>query len=55
MILFIVFLPLAAAIIAGLGQRAIGAPASKLLTTGALFVAAMLAGMALHRALPAKS
>jgi NADH-quinone oxidoreductase subunit L len=38
----IVFLPLLAAIIAGLGQRAIGAFASKILTTGALFTSCAL-------------
>jgi NADH-quinone oxidoreductase subunit L len=41
-ILFIVFLPLLAAIIAGLGGRVIGKTAAKLVTTGALFVAALL-------------
>jgi NADH-quinone oxidoreductase subunit L len=35
----IVFLPLLAAIVAGLGQRWIGAKAAKLVTTGALFAA----------------
>ena len=38
----IVFLPLLAAIIAGLGNRAIGNTAAKLVTTGALFVSAAL-------------
>ncbi len=38
----IVFLPLLAAIIAGLGQRFIGAAASKALTTGALFMSCAL-------------
>jgi NADH-quinone oxidoreductase subunit L len=42
MITLIVFLPLAAAIIAGLGNRAIGSTAAKLLTTGALFVSCAL-------------
>ena len=37
-ILFIVFLPLAAAIIGGLGNKALGALPVKLLTTGMLFV-----------------
>jgi NADH-quinone oxidoreductase subunit L len=38
----IVFLPLLAALVAGLGQRAIGPFASKLITTGALFTSAAL-------------
>jgi len=38
----IVFLPLAAAIIAGLGNRAIGKVPAKLVTTGALFVSCAL-------------
>ena len=42
MILFIVFLPLLAAIVAGLGQKLLGETTSKLLTTGALFAAALL-------------
>jgi NADH-quinone oxidoreductase subunit L len=41
-ILFIVFLPLIAAIVAGLGGRWIGKTASKVVTTGALFVGAIL-------------
>jgi NADH-quinone oxidoreductase subunit L len=41
-IIVIVFLPLLAAIIAGLGGRIIGKFASKLVTTGALFIAAAL-------------
>ena len=41
-ILLIVFLPLLAALIGGLGGRVIGATATKILTTGALFVAAAL-------------
>jgi len=41
-ILIIVFLPLAAAIIAGLGNRALGNTIAKSLTTGALFVSAAL-------------
>ncbi len=42
MVQAIVFLPLLAAIIAGLGGRVIGKTAAKLVTTGALFVAAGL-------------
>ena len=42
MIQLIVFLPLAAAIIAGLGNRMIGNAAAKLVTTGALFVSCAL-------------
>ncbi len=41
-ILFIVFLPLLAAIIAGLGNRMLGNTIAKLLTTGALFTACAL-------------
>ena len=41
-VLFIVFLPLAAAIIAGLGNRMLGNMIAKLLTTGALFAACAL-------------
>jgi NADH-quinone oxidoreductase subunit L len=41
-ILFIVFLPLAAALIAGLGGPWIGKTAAKLITTGALFAGALL-------------
>ncbi|HEY0957838.1 MAG TPA: NADH-quinone oxidoreductase subunit L [Novosphingobium sp.] len=41
-ILFIVFLPLLAAIVAGLGNRALGSTAAKSLTTGALFIACAL-------------
>ncbi|HVK92851.1 MAG TPA: NADH-quinone oxidoreductase subunit L [Mycoplana sp.] len=41
-IILICFLPLVAAIIAGLGGRLIGKTASKLVTTGALFAAAAL-------------
>ena len=41
-ILFIVFLPLLAAIIAGLGNRMIGNFAAKLVTTGALFASCLL-------------
>ena len=41
-ILFITFLPLVAAIVAGLGNKALGAVPAKLVTTGALFVAAAL-------------
>ena len=42
MILFIVFLPLLAAAVAGLGNRLIGNVPAKLVTTGALFAAAGL-------------
>ncbi|MDR6127494.1 NADH-quinone oxidoreductase subunit L [Sphingomonas sp. SORGH_AS802] len=42
MILAIVFLPLLAAAIAGLGNKAIGATPAKLVTTGALFVSCLL-------------
>ena len=42
MILLIVFLPLAAAIVAGLGNRAIGNVPAKLVTTGALFTSCAL-------------
>ncbi|MBY4636865.1 NADH-quinone oxidoreductase subunit L [Sphingopyxis sp. XHP0097] len=42
MIQAIVFLPLLAALVAGLGQRAIGPFASKLITTGALFASCAL-------------
>lgn len=41
-ILLIVFLPLLAAIVAGLGNRALGNVAAKSLTTGALFIACAL-------------
>ena len=41
-ILFIVFLPLLAAIVAGLGNKALGALPAKVITTGALFVACAL-------------
>ena len=41
-IILIVFLPLAAAIVGGLGNRALGNTAVKLLTTGALFASAFL-------------
>ncbi|MDE2562233.1 MAG: NADH-quinone oxidoreductase subunit L [Sphingomonadales bacterium] len=41
-ILFIVFLPLLAAIVAGLGNRAIGNVPAKVVTTGALFIACAL-------------
>jgi len=41
-VLFIVFLPLLAAMIAGLGGRWIGKTAAKAITTGALFVGAFL-------------
>ncbi|HEU0044919.1 NADH-quinone oxidoreductase subunit L [Sphingomonas sp.] len=42
MIVFIVFLPLLAALVAGLGNRVIGNVPAKLVTTGALFVSAAL-------------
>ena len=41
-ILFIVFLPLAAAIIAGLGNKKLGFVPSKVVTTGALFISCAL-------------
>ena len=41
-ILFIVFLPLLAAIVAGLGNRMLGNTVAKSLTTGALFVSCLL-------------
>jgi NADH-quinone oxidoreductase subunit L len=41
-VLFIVFLPLLAAIVAGLGGRWIGKTAAKVVTTGSLFVGAFL-------------
>jgi NADH-quinone oxidoreductase subunit L len=41
-VLFIVFLPLLAAIVAGLGGRWIGNTAAKVITTGSLFVGAFL-------------
>ena len=41
-LVFIVFLPLIAAIIAGLGGRWIGKTPAKVLTTGALFIGAIL-------------
>jgi NADH-quinone oxidoreductase subunit L len=41
-VLLIVFLPLIAAIVAGLGGRAIGKTASKVVTTGALMIGAVL-------------
>ncbi|MEG3170580.1 proton-conducting transporter membrane subunit, partial [Sphingomonas sp. LB3N6] len=42
MILLIVFLPLLAAIVAGLGNRALGNTVAKVLTTGARFVSCAL-------------
>ncbi len=42
MVQAIVFLPLLAAIVAGLGNRMIGNFAAKLITTGALFVSMFL-------------
>lgn len=41
-ILIIVFLPLLAAIIAGLGNKSLGAPVAKSITTGALFISCAL-------------
>ena len=41
-ILFIVFLPLLAAIVAGLGNRALGNTVAKSITTGALFISCIL-------------
>ena len=41
-VLFIVFLPLIAAMVAGLGGRVIGKTASKVVTTGALMIGALL-------------
>ena len=41
-ILFIVFLPLLAAIVAGLGNRMLGNTIAKSLTTGALFISCIL-------------
>ncbi|SEK63353.1 NADH dehydrogenase subunit L [Sphingomonas palmae] len=41
-ILFIVFLPLVAAAIAGLGNRSLGVVPAKVITTGALFVSCLL-------------
>ena len=41
-VIFIVFLPLLAAIVAGLGGRVIGKTAAKVVTTGSLFVGALL-------------
>ena len=41
-VIFIVFLPLLAALIAGLGGRIIGKTASKVVTTGALMIGALL-------------
>ena len=41
-LLFIVFLPLIAAIVAGLFGRWIGATAAKAITTGSLFIGALL-------------
>jgi NADH-quinone oxidoreductase subunit L len=43
MVLAIVFLPIIAAIVAGLGGRIIGRVPAKIITTGALFIAAALA------------
>ncbi|MEO9130563.1 MAG: NADH-quinone oxidoreductase subunit L, partial [Sphingomonas sp.] len=42
MILLIVFLPLLAAVIAGLGNRLLGNTVAKVLTTGALFASCLL-------------
>ena len=41
-ILFIVFLPLLAAAVAGLGNKAIGFVPAKVITTGALFASCLL-------------
>ena len=41
-VILIVFLPLLAAIVAGLGGRMIGKIAAKVVTTGALFIGAAL-------------
>ena len=41
-VIFIVFLPLIAAIIAGLGGRLIGQTAAKVITTGSLMIGAVL-------------
>ncbi len=41
-ILFIVFLPLLAAIVAGLGNRMLGNVPAKVITTGALFASCIL-------------
>src|SRR3546814_1718261 len=41
-IVFIVFLPLLAAVIAGLGNKALGKVPAKLVTTGALFISCAL-------------
>ena len=41
-ILAIVFLPLLAALVAGLGNRALGDTIAKVITTGALFVSCFL-------------
>ena len=49
MIQLIVFLPLAAALVAGLGNRAIGDFAAKLVTTVALFVSAALSWLVFTR------
>jgi len=43
LISILVFLPLVTAIVAGFGQRAIGATAAKLVTTGGLFTSALIA------------
>ena len=43
MVQLIVFLPLFAAIVAGLGNRALGNFAAKAITTGALFITCVLA------------
>jgi NADH-quinone oxidoreductase subunit L len=42
LVLFIVFLPLLAAIVAGLGNRMLSDTIAKSLTTGALFISCML-------------
>ena len=48
MVQLIVFLPLLAAIVAGLGNRAIGNTAAKLVTTGALFLFFFIVGRAAY-------
>ena len=55
MIQAIVFLPLLAAIVAGLGNRMLGNLAAKLITTGALFVACACPGRSSSASSPAPS
>ena len=52
-VLFIVFLPLIAAIVAGLGGRWIGKTAAKVVTTGALFIGAFLSWPIFFQYIPA--